>query len=185
MKKILFFVFLVFSFGIYSEEFSEADKKSVLKQFSDFQKAVKKKDAVAISKYIAYPLKDGNTKEIIWKNSRDLAKDLKDPEAYVFYSINELKVNYNTNKIINVEERLLQKNEEFGDEFLSVEGLFLDPQDEGNDVYYSGINDEENMDKSLFAVEVSVYDDMFEGGTYYLFTLKNNQLKLISVFQLP
>ena len=120
MKKVLFLLFLVFSFGVYSATFSDSDKKEILKQFSEFQKAVKKKDAAAVSRYISYPLKEGNTKEVIWKNSSELAKDLKDKETYTFYSINELKIDSNANKIINVEERLLEKNGEFGDEFLSV-----------------------------------------------------------------
>ena len=62
MKKVLFLLFLVFSFGVYSATFSDSDKKEILKQFSEFQKAVKKKDAAAVSKYISYPLKEGNTK---------------------------------------------------------------------------------------------------------------------------
>ena len=85
MKKVLLLLFLVFSFGACSASFSDTDKKEVLKQFSDFQKAVKKKDAAAISKYVSYPLTDGNTKEVIWKNSSELAKDLKDKETYTFY----------------------------------------------------------------------------------------------------
>ena len=50
MKKVLFLLFLVFSFGVYSATFSDSDKKEILKQFSEFQKAVKKKDAAAVSK---------------------------------------------------------------------------------------------------------------------------------------
>ena len=178
MKKVLFLLFLVFSFGVYSATFSDSDKKEILKQFSEFQKAVKKKDAAAISKYISYPLKDGNTKEVIWKNSSDLAKDLKDKETYTFYSINELKVDSNANKIINVEERLLKKNGEFGDEFLSVTGRFLDTDDVEGTIY-AGIG------KPHFVVVVSVYDDMVEGGTYYLFSFENKKLELVSIFRLP
>ena len=82
MKKVLVLLFLVFSIGVYSAAFSEAEKKEILKQFTEFQKAVKKKDAAAISKYISYPLRDGNnSEEIIWKNSSDLAKDLKDKDS--------------------------------------------------------------------------------------------------------
>ena len=178
MKKVLFLLFLVFSFGIYSETFSEAEKKEVLKQFAEFQKAVKKKDAAAISKYISYPLTDGMTKEVIWKNSNDLAKDLKNRDSYTFYSIGELKVDPNTNKITNVEERLLQKNGETGNEYLDVTGKFLDT-DNVDGTIYSWI------DKPHFVVVVSVYDDMSEGGTYYLFTLENKKLELVSLFQLP
>ena len=178
MKKVLFLLFLIFSIGIYSETFSEADKKEVLKQFAEFQKALKKKDVAAISKYISYPLTDGNTKEVIWKNSNDLAKDLKKKDSYTFYSIGELKVDPNTNKITNVEERILEKNGEFGDEYLDVTGRFLDTNDVEGTIY-------QGIDKPHFVVVVSVYDDMFEGGTYYLFTLENKKLELVSRFQLP
>ena len=178
MKKVLFLLFLVFSFVIYSATFSVSDEKEILKQFSDFQKAVKKKDAAAISKYISYPLKDGNTKEVIWKNSSDLAKDIKDKETYTFYSIDELKVDSNSGKIINLEERLLVKNGEFGDEFLSVTGRFLDTNDVEGTIY-------EGINKPHFVVVVSVYDDMFEGGTYYLFSFENKKLELVSLFRLP
>ena len=178
MKKVLFLLFLVFSFGIYSATFNVSDEKEILKQFSDFQKAVKKKDAAAISKYISYPLKDGNTKEVIWKNSSDLAKDIKDKETYTFYSIDELKVDSNSGKIINLEERLLVKNGEFGDEFLSVTGRFLDTNDVEGTIY-------EGINKPHFVVVVSVYDDMFEGGTYYLFSFENKKLELVSLFRLP
>ena len=37
MKKVLFLLFLVFSFGVYSATFSDSDKKEILKQFSEFQ----------------------------------------------------------------------------------------------------------------------------------------------------
>ncbi len=178
MKKVLFLLFLVFSFVIYSATFSVSDEKEILKQFSDFQKAVKKKDAAAISKYISYPLKDGNTKEVIWKNSSDLAKDIKDKETYTFYSIDELKADSNSGKIINLEERLLVKNGEFGDEFLSVTGRFLDTNDVEGTIY-------EGINKPHFVVVVSVYDDMFEGGTYYLFSFENKKLELVSLFRLP
>ncbi len=179
MKKVLVLLFLVFSIGVYSAAFSEAEKKEILKQFTEFQKAVKKKDAAAISKYISYPLRDGNnSEEIIWKNSSDLAKDLKDKDSYAFYSIEELKSDPDTGKIINVEERLLQKNGEFGDEYLSVTGEFLDT-DDVEDTIYNWI------DKPHFKVVVSVYDDMFEGGTFYLFSFENKKLKLVSLLRLP
>jgi uncharacterized protein YheU (UPF0270 family) len=178
MKRILFLIFLVFSFGVYSQTFSEADKKEILKQFSELQKAVKKRDAAAISNYISYPLKDGNTNEIKWRNSSDLSKDLKNKNLNIFNYVDELKVDYTTNSIINIEDRVLRKGGDYGDELLSVTGSFLDTDDLDGTIY-SGLK------KPHFVVVVSEYDEMTEGGTYYLFSFNNKQLKLVSFFQLP
>ena len=71
MRKILFLLLLGFSMQIYSSPFTEADKKEVLKQFSELQNALKRKNASALSTYVSYPLKDGNIKTVIWKSSSD------------------------------------------------------------------------------------------------------------------
>ena len=183
MKKVLFLLFLIFSFGVYSKTFSETDKKEVLKQFSEFQKAVKKKDASAISRYISYPLKDGNTKEVIWKNSSEFIKDFKDPENYIFSHADELKVNSETGQIDNVEERLLRSGDEGGDTFLDVIGEFITSSDEESEFYYNSAGASKSDD--FFVLKVSVYDDMVDGSSYYMFALKDNKLKLVCFFQLP
>ena len=183
MKKILFLLLIVFSISIYSKTFTEADKKEVLKQFSELQNALKKKNSNALSTYVSYPLKDGNTKNIIWKNSSDFIKDFKDPENYVFSHLDELKINSATGQIDNVEERLLESGGEGGDTFMDVTGKFITSSDEEAEFYYStsGISKSDDF----FVVTVSVYDDMFDGSSYYIFTLTGNKLKLISYLQLP
>ena len=183
MKKLLFLLLLVFSMGIYSKSFTETDKKEILKQFSEFQNALKKKNANALSGYVAYPLKDGNTKSVIWKNSSDFIKDFKDPENYIFSHLDELKVDYASGKIDNVEERLIQSGGEGGDTFMDVTGRFITSADDEAEFYYgaSGISKSDD----IFVVTVSVYDDMFDGSSYYIFTLVGNKLKLVSYLQLP
>ena len=133
---------MIFSFGVYSETFSEYDKKEVLKQFLEFQKAVKKKD------------------------------------LYVFNHAGELKADTNTNKVINVEERALRKNGEFGDEYLSVTGEFQDADAEDGTVCV-------RIDKPYFLPGVNTHDEMFDGGTYHHFVLENKKLKMVSRCQLP
>ncbi|MCP1223755.1 hypothetical protein [Sebaldella sp. S0638] len=183
MKKILFLLLLIFSMGIYSKSFSETDKKEVLKQFSELQSAFKKKNGNSLSAYVAYPLKDGNTKSVIWKNSSEFIKEFKDPESYVFFHIDELKVNPETGQIDNVEERLISKSPEGGDTFLDVTGQFLTPAADEAEFYYGTSGASKSDD--LFVVTVSLYDDMVDGSSYYIFTLKDNKLKLISFLQLP
>ena len=183
MKKILFLLLLVFSIGIYSKSFTDTDKKEVLKQFSEFQNALKKKNVNTLSGYTAYPLKDGNTKSVIWKNSSDFIKDFKDPENYVFSHLDELKVNYVTGQIDNVEERQIESGGEGGDTFMDITGRFITSSDDEAEFYYGASGISKNDD--LFVVTVSVYDDMFDGSSYYIFILSGNKLKLVSYLQLP
>ena len=183
MKKILFLLLLIFTTGIYSKSFSETDKKEVLKQFSELQNSLKKKDANALSAYIAYPLKDGNTKEVIWKNSSEFIKDFKNPENYYFSHLDELTADYRTGKIDNVEERVIESGGEGGDTFMDVTGKFVSPKHDEAEFFYGTSGVSQNDD--LFVVTVSFYDDMFDGSTYYIFTLAGNKLKLTSYLQLP
>ena len=183
MKRILFLFLLIFSVVTFSKSFSETDKKEVLKQFSALQSALKKKNASALSGYVSYPLKDGNIKNVIWKNSSEFIKDFKDPENYVFFHLDELKVNSETGQIDNVEEKLLKNNGEGGDAFMDVTGKFITSADDEADFFYNASGSSRNDD--LFVVTVSVYDDMVDGSSYYIFTLTDNKLKLISFLQLP
>ena len=183
MKRILFLFLLIFSVVTFSKSFSETDKKEVLKQFSALQSALKKKNASALSGYVSYPLKDGNIKNVIWKNSSDFIKDFKDPENYVFSHLDELKVNYVTGQIDNVEERQIESGGEGGDTFLEITGRFITSDDDEAEFYYGASGVSKNDD--LFVVTVSVYDDMFDGSSYYIFTLVENKLKLVSFLQLP
>ena len=183
MKKILFLMLLVFSIGIYSKSFTDTDKKEVLKQFSELQNALKKKNVNTLSGYTAYPLKDGNIKSVIWKNSSDFIKDFRNPENYVFSHLDELKVNSVSGQIENVEEKLLESGGEGGDKFMEITGKFITSSDDEAEFYYGASGISKNDD--IFVVTVSVYDDMFDGSSYYLFTLSGNKLKLVSYLQLP
>ena len=183
MRKILFLLLLGFSMQIYSSPFTETDKKEVLKQFSELQNALKRKNASALSTYVSYPLKDGNIKTVIWKSSSDFIKDFRDPENYVFSHLEELKVNYVTGQIDNVEERQIESGGEGGDTFMDITGRFITSSDDEAEFYYGASEVSKNDD--LFVVTVSVYDDMFDGSSYYIFTLVENKLKLVSFLQLP
>ena len=183
MRKIFFLLLLFFSMGIYSSPFTEADKKEVLKQFSELQNALKKKNASVLSTYVSYPLKDGNIKTVIWKNSSDFIKDFRNPENYVFSHLDELKVNSVSGQIENVEEKLLESGGEGGDKFMEITGKFITSSDDEAEFYYGASGISKNDD--LFVVTVSVYDDMFDGSSYYIFILSGNKLKLVSYLQLP
>ena len=154
MRKILFLLLLVFSTGIYSKSFTETDKKEVLKQFSELQNALKKKNSNALSTYVSYPLKDGNIKAVIWKNSTDFIKDFKDPENYVFSHLDELKVNSVSGQIDNVQEKLIESGGEGGDKFMEITGKFITSSDEEAEFYYGASGISKNDD--LFVVTVSV-----------------------------
>jgi hypothetical protein len=183
MKKVLFFLFLVFSFVIYPKSFTETDKKEVLKQFSELQNTLKKKNANTLSGYISYPLKDGNTKKVLWKNSSEFMKEFRDPESYLFSHVEDITADYKTGKIDNVEERKLKSGGEGGDLFMDVTARFFTPKDEEAEFFY--IASESSQNDDLFVVTVSVYDDMVDGSTYYIFSLIEDKLKLISYLQLP
>lgn len=169
---------LMLSTCAYSRPFTMSEKKLVLKEFSKFQNALKKKDAATLSTYISYPFTDNGFRN--WKNKAEFIKDFKNPEEQIFMYMEELKVNSNTGEIINLEDRVIE-DKEYGNYNLRVGGVFFDPKEDEYFGSMAGISKEDE----IFLVEVNMYNDLTDGSSYYVFALKNNKLKLVSHFALP
>ena len=173
MKKLvlIFLVFIsVFSFG--NEDFTKNEKNTVLKQFTEFQKAVKNKDVKALEKFIdgslyGIVLNDGPAySSNIGSTSYDEIVKYKNKFFKSINNVTLVKVDLKNNEVIEYTK---------GDETIS--GIFS-VMEADNDLWG-------NKGDKLFEISDFYDDPEYPGVTRYIFKMKGSQLKFISIHSMP
>ena len=173
MKKLvlIFLVFIsVFSFG--NEDFTKNEKNTVLKQFTEFQKAVKNKDMKALEKFI-----DGSVYGIVLNDgpaySSNIGSSSYDEivkyKKEFFKSINNItlvKADLKNNEVIEY-----TKGEE------TISGIFF-IMEADNDLWG-------HKGDKLFEISDFYDDPEYPGVIEYIFKMKGDQLKFISIYSMP
>ncbi len=173
MKKLvlIFLVFIsVFSFS--NEDFSKNEKNIILKQFTEFQKAVKDKDIKAIEKFIdgsvyGLVLNDGpayrlNTESV----SYDEIVRYKDEFFKSLKEVTLVKADLKNNKVIKYTK---------GEETVSADFFIME-----EDNYVWG-----NKGDKIFEILASYDDPEYPSVTEYIFKMKGSQLKFICIYSMP
>ena len=153
----------------FTKPYSATEKKEILTQFKELQKAVKEKNNTKIAKYVNFPLSVPTT------YNEKLTKQEFFEDGYYLLYIDMLKVNINKMEITPVENYLLGHDEETGDYYIDVTAGFIDTKEE----LIPG------FEGKGFVVTVSGEDDMYGGATYYVFVLENKKLKLAQMLIFP
>ena len=173
MKKLvlIFLVFIsVFSFS--NEDFSKNEKNIILKQFTEFQKAVKDKDIKAIEKFIdgsvyGLVLNDGpayrlNTESV----SYDEIVRYKDEFFKSLKEVTLVKTDLKNNEVIKYTK---------GEETISADFFIME-----EDNYIWG-----NKADKIFEVLASYDDPEYPSVAQYIFKMKGSQLKFICIYSMP
>ena len=173
MKKLVLILLLFISvFSFSQENFTESEKSAALKQFVEFQKALKNKDINSLLKYIDDPVYGIN--HIDGQSYQDYNVPVSHSEivkykARFLDNIKEmalLKVDMNSNTV---------KSYKKGD--LEISAGFS--TDESNENWGT------EPDKKTFEVFYYYDDPDFPGYNRYVFTFDNNKLKFHNLYVGP
>ena len=173
MKKLVLILLLfvsVFSFS--NEDFTESEKNAVLKQFVEFQKAIKNKDVNALKKFI-----DGSVYGLV----------LNDGPAY---RLNTDSVDYN--EIVRYKDEFFKSVKEVTLVKVNLKNNEVTKYTKGEDTITGDffIQAEDNYiwgskGEKMFEI-AAVYDDPeYPSGAEYIFKMKGNQLKFVCIYSMP
>ena len=173
MKKLVLILLLFISvFSFSSENFTENEKNSALKQFIEFQKALKNKDISTLKNYIDNPVYGFN--HIDGKSYNDYEVPVSHDEIVKYKTkfMNDmkemtlLKVDLNTNTVKSYEKGELEVSAGFSTDE-SNENWGLEPGEKTFEVFF-------------------YYDDPeYPGYSRYVFNFENNKLKLHALYVGP
>ncbi|MCP1224165.1 hypothetical protein [Sebaldella sp. S0638] len=173
MKKLVMILLLFISVFSFSDEgFTENEKNTILKQFTEFQKAVKNKDVNTLKKFIdgsvyGLVLNDGpvyrlNTESVsydeIVKYKNEFFKSMKE--------ITLVKADLKNNEVIKYAK---------GEDTITGEFFIME-----EDNYIWG-----SKGDKMFEIAASYDDPEYPSTAEYIFKMKGNQLKFISVYSMP
>lgn len=173
MKKLILMLLLLISvFSFSKENFTENEKNIALKQFVEFQKALKNKDINTLKNYIDNPVYGFNY--IDGKSYTDYEVPVSHEEIVKYKTkfLNEikemalLKVDLNSNTVKKYKNGVLEITAGFSTTE-NNEGWGLDPDEKTFEVFY-------------------YYDDPeYPGYARYVFEIENNKLKLHALYVGP
>lgn len=175
MKKfILIFLLFISVFSFSKENFTKNEKNILLKQFAEFQKAVKNKDIKAVKKFL-------------------------DDSVYGFYYIDETsdsfdaptdysKIANSKSEFFDMMEQLtllkvdLKNNEvkKYTKGNLIITGEFFSWKNDET-IFPAWLNDIYKPDEKIFEVLLVDDDPEYPGYNRYIFKIKNNELKFSSI----
>ena len=173
MKKLILMLLLLISvFSFSKENFTENEKNIALKQFVEFQKALKNKDINTLKNYIDNPVYGFN--QIDGKSYQDYEipvshNDIVKYKSRFLDGIKEmtlLKVDLNSNTVKKYKKGDLEITADFSTE-------------ESNENW--GLN----SDEKTFEVFYSYDDPDYPGYNRYVFKFENNKLKLQALYVGP
>lgn len=173
MKKLVLILLLFISvFSFSKENFTESEKNMALKQFVEFQKALKNRDINSLLKYIDNPVYGINYID---------GQSYQDYDVPVSHS--EI-VKYKTQFLDNIKEMALLK--------VDVNSNTVKSYKKGNLEISAGFSTEEsnkgwglNPKEKTFEVFYYYDDPDFPGYNRYVFTFENGELKFQTLYAGP
>ena len=175
MKKTILALMFFLSIISFTKQYSDAEKREILKQFKELQAAVKSKNKEKIFSYIKFPIFSPATTKEYTKAEMKKIYDIP------FYYTDLLKVNADTLEtppLVNYPVGVTSDNLV---EYLDISADFIDRNNINSELIYYFFPE---YDGNGFLVTVTVGDDSAGGSSYYVFDLINGKLKLTNFFQI-
>lgn len=173
MKKLYLAFLFIFGVVSFSETYTKAEQREIIKQFYTFQSSIKGKNLDKTTNVIVFPLSyEFEDKESAAENKNEFFSSLKD--------LTLPKVDTKTNKISKYAKKGNSKTCDFQvtNKFVSSDDTdFLDNYGVDAEKYFV-----------VTASNFSTNDELMDfcaGYTTYFFQLENKELKLIKKVELP
>ena len=176
MKKVILALIFFLNIITFAKQYSENEKKEILKQFSELQTSVKTKNRDKLFDYINFPVYSPTA------SAKYTKAEMKKIYDIPFYYTDLLKISTETTEVTPVEDYPVFITENGGIEYVNITADFINKNNVNAEMLYHFFPE---YDGNGFLVIVTAGNDSYGSSNYYIFDLINKKLKLTAFFQIP
>lgn len=176
MKKIILALMLLISITSFTKQYTDTEKRELLKQFKELQTAVKNRNTDKLFDYIKYPVYSPTAQKKYTK------AEMKEIYLIPFSYTDMLTIDAETLKITPISNYIVSITKESEIAVLDITADFISKDNIASEYIFHFFPE---YDGNGLLVTVTAGNDSYGSSNFYVFDLINGKLKLTTFFQIP